>query len=91
MQLTGLQNAEGEGCVFQGWEVLGQQKAVNSILYILSLRYREDKQISNGQLEIYVWRKGRKSGHEKEGSWEASSLNDKATEVDEIHPQGGSV
>lgn len=40
----------------------------------LSLRYRKDKErkILNGQLEIYVWRKGRKSGLEKERNWEAS-------------------
>lgn len=35
---------------------------------VLSLRYREDKEILNGQFEIHDWRKGRKSGQENEGN-----------------------
>lgn len=76
--------------MFQGWEVLGQRKAVNSVLDVLSLRCREDKRRKrpSGQLEIEVCRKGKKSEDEKgrELGGILLEMTSEATEVDEIHP-----
>lgn len=67
----------GRVCVLGLGNTWAREGSKFHFLYtVLSLRYRGDKEISNGQLEIYVRRKGRKSGQEKEGNWEASSEND---------------
>ena len=54
------QNAEGEGWVFQGWEVLGVQKGMNSVLDMLSLRYREDQQRKRYQVDSWKYKTGAK-------------------------------
>ena len=87
------QNAEGEGWVFQGWEVLRVQKGVNSVLDMLSLRYREDQQRKTYQVDSWKYKIGAKQRilemKKRELGGIFFGMTSKATEVDEIHPNGG--
>lgn len=58
--ISWAQNAEGGGWAFQGWEVLGVQKGVNSVLDMLSLRYREDQQRKRYQVDSWKYKTGAK-------------------------------
>lgn len=46
--------------MFQGWEVLRVQKAGNSVLDMLSLRYREDQQRERYQVDSWKYEIGAK-------------------------------
>lgn len=53
MLLLGWAQNEGEGGPFRDGKYLGVQKGVNSVLDMLSLRYREDQQRKRYQVDSW--------------------------------------